>query len=91
VQLLLLLLIEVMYIMLFQYFKDKVIENLWHQVKNIEYHVDENNEFIITRRLVLRNGRKVVKEFKKGTKRCDVWEWFDDNYSKGVEFLLYGD
>ena len=54
-----------MYIMLFQYFKDKVIENLWHQVKNIEYHVDENNEFIITRRLVLRNGRKVVKEFKR--------------------------
>ena len=26
-----------------------------------------------------------------GTKREDIWKWFDDRHSKGVAYLLYGD
>ena len=28
--------------------------------------------------------------FPAGTNRLEVWHWFDDRYSKGVSFLLYG-
>lgn len=29
--------------------------------------------------------------FPKGTNREDIWKWFDQKHSKGVNFLLYGD
>lgn len=77
--------------MLFNFFKDRTVENLWNQARRAKYELDENNEFITSSKLILRNGRKIVHVFERGTKRSDVWEWFDDNYSKGVEFLLYGD
>lgn len=29
--------------------------------------------------------------FPAGTDREDIWHWFDERYSKGVAYLLYGD
>jgi hypothetical protein len=28
--------------------------------------------------------------FKKGTDKEDIWHWFDERYTKGVHYLLYG-
>jgi hypothetical protein len=29
--------------------------------------------------------------FKKGTDKEDIWHWFDERYTRGVHYLLYGD
>ena len=46
--------------MLFNFFKDRTVENLWNQAKRAKYELDENNEIITSSKLILRDGRKIV-------------------------------
>ena len=30
-------------------------------------------------------------QFEKGTKREEIWQWFDEHHSRGVAFLMHGE
>lgn len=77
--------------MLVSYLKDKNVEKLWSQARKIPYNLDENNEYVSSKPASLERMGKVVHTFEKGTKRSEVWGWFDYHYSKGVEVLIYGE
>ena len=63
--------------------QDSQIENIWDELANVPF--DEANV----------PGDMVLAEhwrgFPKGTDREAIWKFFDENHSKGVAFLLYGE
>lgn len=58
--------------------RDAVLESLWKQLDDIPMN-PETEEL-----------EDAFLHFPAGTNRLEVWHWFDDRYSKGVSFLLYG-
>jgi hypothetical protein len=57
---------------------DKALEELWDAFG--EYTIDE-----------MERTEEPFLRFVAGTKREDIWHWFDQLYSKGVHALLYGE
>lgn len=58
--------------------RDAVLEALWKQLDDVPMN-PETEEL-----------EAAFLHFPAGTNRLEVWHWFDDRYSKGVSFLLYG-
>ena len=58
--------------------RDAVLEALWKQLDDVPMN-PETEEL-----------EAAFLHFPAGTNRLVVWHWFDDRYSKGVSFLLYG-
>lgn len=58
--------------------RDAVLEALWKQLDDVPMNL-ETEEL-----------EAAFLHFPVGTNRLKVWHWFDDRYSKGVSFLLYG-
>lgn len=56
--------------------RDEILEALWRQ-----FDVPTDEEERILEPFLI---------FPRGTAREDVWHWFDERYSKGVAYLLYG-
>ena len=57
-------------------YNDTELENLWKSLEDIPMNENEQLEedwFI----------------FPKGTDKEEIWHWFDEQYSKGVYYLLY--
>lgn len=57
-------------------YNDTELENLWKFLEDIPMNENEQLEedwFI----------------FPKGTDKEEIWHWFDEQYSKGVSYLLY--
>ena len=57
-------------------YNDTELENLWKSLEDIPMNENEQLEedwFI----------------FSKGTDKEEIWHWFDEQYSKGVSYLLY--
>ena len=57
-------------------YNDTELENLWKSLEDIPMNENEQLEedwFI----------------FSKGTDKEEIWHWFDEQYSKGVYYLLY--
>lgn len=59
--------------------RDKILEKAWAEFADVPY--DPETETIEDRFMF----------FSAGTKREEIWKWFDARYSKGVASLLYGD
>lgn len=67
--------------------KDLLLEKEWLRFGDIPMNpetetMDEEVEFRL-------GNQRIV--FDKGTDRMEIWHWFDENHSKGVQYLLYGD
>lgn len=56
---------------------DQEVRGLWHRLEDIPMN-PETEEM-----------EAVFIGFPAGTKRQDIWEWFDTHYSEGVAALLY--
>lgn len=57
-------------------YNDTELENLWNSLVDVPMNENEQLEddwFI----------------FPKGTDKEEIWHWFDEQYSKGVSYLLY--
>ena len=57
-------------------YNDTELENLWNSLVDVPMNENEQLEddwFI----------------FPKGTDKEEIWHWFDEQYSKGVYYLLY--
>ena len=59
--------------------RDEILEGWWRDLEDVP--MDPEAEYIEEQFLC----------FAPGTKREDIWHWFDERHSKGVAFLLYGD
>lgn len=60
---------------------DASIKALWEGMEDITFDEGENDELICSEYL----------GFPPRTPREDLWHWFDENYSKGITALLYGE
>ena len=58
--------------------RDRELEKLWEQLGDVPMNPD--TECI----------EEEFQGFPVGTTREDIWHWFDQRYSKGVAYLLYG-
>lgn len=61
---------------------DTTLEKKWKELKDVPFDTDEDGEMVLSEDWWV---------FEKGTSRFDIWSYFDEKYSKGVHFLLYGD
>lgn len=61
-------------------YTDSQLEQMWLDLTNVPFDETEDG------RLVLAED---WEQFPAGTDREDIWYFFDDNYSKGVAYLLY--
>ena len=59
--------------------RDAILEGWWRDFADVP--MDPETECIEEQFLC----------FSAGTKREDIWHWFDERHSKGVGYLLYGD
>lgn len=57
-------------------YTDNKLEKLWNDLGDIP--INENEEI-----------EEPFLFFDEGTLREDIWKWFDENYSKGVVYLMY--
>lgn len=66
------------------YFKvidpDQEIENIWDEFEDIPMDEDSNGELVLAHDW---------RQFKAGTTRTEIWKWFDETHSKGINWLLY--
>ena len=60
--------------------KDENMEKLWCELENVPFSEKDGVEIL--------DGPFLDFEQGKTTKE-DIWHWFDQNYSKGVHYLLY--
>lgn len=58
--------------------RDTALEEMWSQFADVP--MDPDTECI----------EEAFGAFPAGTHRKDIWHWFDQRYSKGVAYLLYG-
>lgn len=61
-------------------YTDSQLEQMWLDLMDVPFDETEDG------RLVLAED---WEQFPVGTDREDIWHFFDDNYSKGVAYLLY--
>lgn len=54
---------------------DKKLEKMWEDFADIP--INENDEIELD-----------FHQFKKGTNRFEIWDWFGKNHSKGLAYLL---
>ena len=63
--------------------RDRCLERKWKELENIPFDEADSP-----------SGLVLAEDwwgFPKGTDREEIWHAFDDNHSKGVAFLLYGE
>lgn len=61
---------------------DREAEALWESFADVPFIENENKELIL-------DAADGWAGFEKGTVREDIWQFFDENHSKGVRYLLY--
>lgn len=59
--------------------RDMELERLWEELEDVP--MDPETECI----------EEAFYIWPTGTDREEIWHWFDERYSKGVPYLLYGD
>lgn len=57
---------------------------MWNEFEDIPFDTDESSGD--SSDLVLAED---WREWHKGTKRDEIWNWFDSHYPKGLYYLLY--
>ncbi len=58
---------------------DRLVEKVWEGLADIPFYEKDSMQYI----------DEDYFEFKKGTEKEEIWHWFDENYTKGIYFLLY--
>lgn len=58
--------------------KDKDIEKMWYELEDITSLENNEGEYILNSNWFL---------FDKGTEINEIWEWFNNNHSKGLKYL----
>lgn len=59
--------------------RDEYLEELWAELEDVPMDLETE---------------RIEQEFfgwPTGTKREEIWHWFDKRHSKGIAYLLYGD
>ena len=59
--------------------KDEQIEQLWEELDNIPFDENDQMELILAEDW---NG------FERGTDRNTIWQWFNEQHSKGIVHLM---
>lgn len=59
--------------------RDVLLENKWDEFTDVPMNPE-------TERI-----EQKFLHFPAGTRRFEIWRWFDERHSKGVRYLLYGD
>lgn len=62
---------------------DKNVEKWWEELADVPFDEQGQEDDMVL--------AEDWGEFAKGTKREDIWHWFDKHHSRGVAFLLYGE
>lgn len=63
---------------------DQKVEELWEEFSNVTLREDDEEGAF--KDLVLNSKWHV---FEEGTSREYIWQWFDEEHSKGVAYLLH--
>lgn len=58
--------------------RDEELEDLWRQFGDVPINPETEKT------------EEAFMEWPAGTEREEAWHWFDQRYSKGVAYLLYG-
>lgn len=58
--------------------RDEIVETIWRDFEDVP--MDPETECM----------EAAFLHFPVGTKREDIWHWFDERHSQGVHYLLYG-
>ncbi len=61
--------------------RDRALEMMWADLADVPFDEDADGRLMLSEKWMC---------FEAGTKREDVWRWFDERYSRGVAYLLYG-
>jgi len=61
--------------------RDKELELLWNDLKDIPCIENDDSKLVID---------VDFEYFDKGTNVEYLWNWFDENHTKGVGWLIYG-
>lgn len=59
---------------------DKEIEKLWLELTDIPFNENEEGQLLLDEEWL---------HFEKDIEREEIWQWFDEQHSKGVYYLLY--
>ena len=59
---------------------DELLEKLWTELEDVPFEEDGGIEYLDDNYLDFEIGE---------TSKDDIWHWFDDRHSKGVQYLLY--
>lgn len=62
-----------------QLLKDSQIKKIWALLSDIPFDEDNDGRLLLGEDFAL---------WKKGTEREEIWKWFDQNHTKGVEWLM---
>ena len=57
--------------------RDQALENMWNEFADVPMNPDTECM------------EEPFLDFPAGTRREDIWHWFDERHSKGVAYLLY--
>lgn len=63
--------------------QDQNTEKLWEELSNITFREGGDGSLAD---LILNSD---WLHFEEGTDREEIWQWFDDQHSKGVAYLLH--
>lgn len=61
-------------------YTDSQLEQMWLDLTDVPFDETEDGKLVLA---------EDWKQFPAGTDREDIWYFFDENYSKGVAYLLY--
>lgn len=68
---------------------EQVVE-LWNELEDIPFDTDESGIPVLSEDWKFKFENKDVI-FSKGTEQITIWNWFNERYSKGISYLLYGE
>lgn len=60
-------------------YTDKELERLWDELTDVPFDEQDCMLYLADDWFV----------FAAGTEREEIWEWFDEHYSKGVYYLMF--
>lgn len=60
-------------------YTDKEIEQLWCDLEDVTTIENDDGDLVL-------NSKWFI--FNKGTESEEIWEWFNNNHSKGLRYLV---
>ena len=61
--------------------EDRYLEHRWNELEDVPFITDEQGREIL-------DAEDGWHQFPKGTTKDEIWQYFDRNYSKGINYLL---